>query len=172
MAGRLPHMALDAVGRVLTLHAARGNCPERFVGIRRVAPHQRRLNQALRDKVRETSIGGGRVAVVVNRETKVIRGRLIRLLDDVLAAAEQLDDAEREIGKAIGIEAALCEQPLLERPTVRCRRQLSPRFRGQRDNAQPAFRHAHDAAQRPEPPRLEKLRRAGVGGDHEILDQL
>ena len=85
--------------------------------------------------------------VVVNGEPEVIRCRLVRLLDDVFAAAEQLDDAEREVGEAIGIGPSALQQELFERPRVGRRRQLRSGLGGESHDAQPAFRHADDAAE-------------------------
>ena len=43
---------------------------------------------------------------------------------------------------------------------------------GERDDAPPAFRRAHDAAQGRDPGLLEEPGRGAVGRDHEVLDQL
>ena len=79
--------------------------------------------------------------VVVHRQAEVIGRRLVRFLDDVLAPPKQLDDAQREIGKAFGIASALCKQPLLQRATIGRRRELCPGLSRERDDTQPAFRH-------------------------------
>src|SRR5688500_17878063 len=58
--------------------------------------------QALDDEVRIAAIGGGGVAVIIDREAEMPAELLIGRFDDVLAGTEKLHDREREMFKLGG----------------------------------------------------------------------
>ena len=98
--------------------------------------------------------------------------RLARPADGVLAAPEELDDAEGEIGEPFRVGCPARHEERVQRRGVRLRRQLVAIRRGEVDDALPALRGADDAAHHREAPRAEEAGDGAVGGDHEVLDQL
>ena len=79
---------------------------------------------------------------------------------------------KREIGKAIRIGLAALDEKLRERERVRLGWQRRAVAARQLDDATPALRLAHDAANARAALRLEELRDRDVARDHEILDQV
>jgi len=70
-----------------------------------------RLDQPLRDEIREAPVGRRGVGVILYRQPEVPIGPLTGGLDHVLARAQELDHRERQIGKSRGVRlAAFCEE--------------------------------------------------------------
>ena len=72
--------------------------------------------------------------------------RFTRSLQHVFATAQQFDDAQRHIGKALAVRRILTNEPGLERSRIGLRRQPIPLFGSEGDDAIPPFRGADDAA--------------------------
>src|SRR5579862_449423 len=97
--GGLGDLALDLVGVVLLLRAVCCECTQPRLVVRRSRAGQGCLEESLRDDVGVTSVGGGRVRVITERQPEMPLGRLPWALDDVLSSAEQLDDRKRHVRK-------------------------------------------------------------------------
>ena len=96
---------------------------------------------------------------------------LARDHDGVLARAQQLDDGQREIGKAVGIGGAALAQERFERAGVRRGRQRPAELAADLDDAVPPLGVRSTRRIAGSPRVGEKPRDGAVGGDHEVLDQ-
>ena len=109
-------------------------------GVGRGPARERRLEEALREKVREAAVRRRRVRVVPHREAEVALGGLAGEIQDVLARTEELHHAEREIGEAQGIGRAAPGEEPLERARIGRRRQPLAELAGELDDPAPALR--------------------------------
>ena len=100
------------------------------------------------------------------------RPRLAGALHDVLAPSEQLDDAEREVGKPEGVGRASPDEERRQRRGIGRGRQRVAESGGDLADLLPALRGPHHAAKRREALVLQVARGDAVGRDHEVLDQL
>jgi hypothetical protein len=169
--GGLADQPFDLLGAVLLERALRGQRGEVLVGVRDRPAGERRADEPLRDQVGIASVRGRRVRILAHREAEVADDALARERREVLAAAEQLDDGEREVGEAQGIGRAALQQERVQRGRVGVAREVFAEVGGERDDALPAFGRAHDATENGKPVRLEITRDRAVGCDHEVFDQ-
>ncbi len=110
--------------------------------------------------------------VVVGREAEVAGARLAGEVDGVFARAEQLEDREGEVLEAVGVGLVALVQEKVEGCRVGLVRQPAAVLGRDLDDARPALRRAHDAAQGRQAAGFEEAGGRAVGGDHEVLDQL
>ncbi len=143
--GRFADLAFHLVGGIFLPRAVLGDRGELFDAVRRRRIRQRRFHEAARDEVRETSIGCGGVGVVGDGETEMPRVVRPGTLDLVLPGAHQLDQRQRQVGKAHGITRTLRRQEALQCRAVRFRRQGLAQLADDVANARPALGRAHDA---------------------------
>ena len=133
---------------------------------------QQRLDHAQTDQVGVAAVRRGGMGVVAHRQAKVADGLAVRWLNHVFARTHQLDDDQRQVWKAQRIGLALARQKTLQRARIGRLGQGLAVFFGHLDDAQPALGRAHHPAQGTGAVLRQKLRRAGVGGNHELFDQL
>ena len=136
-------------------------------------PSSAAFSEALRDEIGKAAVRRRRVRVVPHREPEVPSARAARDFERVFARAQELDDRQREIGKAHrGRPARRLRRNASSATASGSAGSCSPDLRGQRDDAVPALRRAQHAAQRRHPLAREEARDDAVGRDHEVLDQL
>ena len=142
--GRLADPSLDLLGVVLLLGAVTGQRDQLAVVVRLRPGGESGLHHALGDEIRKPPVGCRRMRVVTHGQAEVAF-RLPRTFHRVLAPPHQLDDREREIGKALGIRGPPSIEKLLQRAAVgRAREVLAERL-GQLDNPLPALGRALEA---------------------------
>ena len=148
--GRLADAAARPCSRRLP-----ASCSARASGVelarrRGRAPGDRRLDQPLRDQIRKAPVRRGRVRVVGlgEREVRAFRRPAAPGLGDVLAAAEQLQDAQRQVGETPPDRPPAARSGTLERARVRSVRQRRAVRGGDLHDARPALGRADDPPDR------------------------
>src|SRR5438270_14053187 len=111
------------------------------------------------------------MCIIADRKPKMPAGVLAGPLDNVLAAADELDDRERKIRKMHGVGRTPLFQKSCKRWLIGLHRQMFPIFSRNSYNSVPSLGRFNYAAEGKGAVRFEKLGHLDVGCDHEILDQ-
>ena len=104
------------------------------------------------------------MGVVLHRQPEVPLHLPSRELQHVLAAAEELDHGQGEIGESVRIGPAARDQEGLERAGARLGREMLPQAGGQGGDPVPPLGQTQHPAQRRDPVLLEELRGGDIGG--------
>src|SRR5438445_5207106 len=112
------------------------------------------------------------MSVIANCKPKMPASVLAGPLDDILAAADQLDYRKRKIGKMIGVGSTAFFEKSSESRLVGFGWKILAVPGCDPDDAVPTFGRFYDSAERDRTVGLEKLSHLDVSSNHEILDQL
>ena len=112
------------------------------------------------------------MGIILDRQAEVTRFLDARLIENVLARAEELHYRQRKIGEVIRISGPPLQHEIVERDRVGVGGQIFPELLRQLYDALPPLGAAHDSPDRGDVMRLQKSRHRAVGGDHEILDHV
>ena len=128
----------------------------------------------MRDVIKSgvAAVRRGGVRVVARGQAEVADRLGASFLDDVFSRSHQLDDDQRQVGKAqrVGAGGAWPESP--RAPGVGLLRQRLAELACHLDDALPALGRTHHATQRRAAGGARKRAVHAVGRDHEFLDQL
>ena len=76
------------------------------------------LQQPLCDQIGKSAVRGCRVIIIFNRQAEMAGRSIFRKFDRVLTRAQELNDAERQIGKAERVGGLCANEELLQRGCV------------------------------------------------------
>ena len=112
------------------------------------------------------------MGIPLHGKSEMFRRAIFRLIQYILASADELHDGQGEIGKSERIRLPTCDEEHFERLRVRLRRQMLAPACSHLNNPLPAFGRTQDAAKGGHALSLEIRRRRLIGRDHKILNQL
>ena len=149
---RLLHLALDLRRVVLLFGAVRGEHAQLVVRVRRRAPGERRLQQALRDEIREAPVRRGRMRVILHRQAEVpfragrpATRRAYSPEPSSFTTASERSAKPRRVGRPAR------EEERVQRDGIRRGGQRVTEPGGEIDDPLPAFRRSQHPAQRRKP---------------------
>src|SRR5262249_54797811 len=157
---RLADRALHLLRAILLGRAFHGERAELVLAVRDRLPGERRADQTLGDEIRIAPVWSGRVRVLAHGEAEVSDDGLAWKARHVLATSEELDDRQREIGKAQRIGGPSLQEEGIERGRIRLPRQPLAELAREGDDALPALGRADDPAQDGGSLRFEEARDA------------